>query len=114
VAEDFDEPGDREEGPDVDFRFDIPAEWKTGAYANNVNIWHSPYEFTLDFAVTEPPELNPEDPDAPVTVPNAVVARIKIPVGLAFNLIRALNDNMTAYEQQWGEIKGPEPQEDEE
>jgi hypothetical protein len=51
----------------------VPEEWKVGVYANEVNVWHTPYEFTLDFAVTEPPELDdPDDPDSPITIPNTV------------------------------------------
>jgi uncharacterized protein DUF3467 len=86
----------------------------SGFYANNVNVWHSPYEFTLDFAVTEPPEAaDPENPDAALTVPNSVVARIRIPVGLVFDVIRAINESMTQYEAIWGEIRAPKLREPE-
>jgi hypothetical protein len=34
---------------------------------------------------------------------------VRLPVTLAFEAIRTLNDEMTAYEQEYGEIKPPEP-----
>lgn len=103
-----DEPPERE----VNFQFDVPEEWRIGLYANNVNVWHSPYEFTLDFAVTEPPQVeDPDDPDSPLTVPSPVVARIRVPVGLVFDIIRAINASMAAYESAWGPIRAPELQE---
>jgi hypothetical protein len=106
MAEDEGEGG---EARPVDLRFDVPDEWRVGLYANNVNVWHTPYEFTLDFAVSELPQLtDPEDLDGGLTVPNSVVARIRIPVGLVFDVIRAVNANMEQYEAAWGEIKRPE------
>jgi Protein of unknown function (DUF3467) len=113
-SDDTPPPGEPER--DVVSRFDVPEEWRVGLYANNVNVWHSPYEFTLDFAVTEPPEAeDPEDPTSPLTVPNSVVARIRIPVGLVFDVIRAINASMSSYEGLWGEIRRPElRQEDDE
>jgi hypothetical protein len=112
MSQDFEDSDDQPER-DVNFRFDVPEEWRTGLYANNVNVWHSPYEFTLDFAVTEPPEADdPEDPGSALTVPNSVVARIRIPVGLVFDVIRAINASMSAYEAMWGEIRAPELQGD--
>src|SRR5438477_9199695 len=98
-----------EDAPEIKSRFDVPDEWRVGVYANNVNVWHSPYEFTLDFSVTDPPELDdPEDPSAGVTIPNNVVARVRIPVGLVFDMIVAINGNMETYARSWGEPMRPE------
>ena len=41
-----------------------------------------------------------------------VVSRVKIPVTVLFDVLRALNENMTRYEQVFGEIRRPEPPED--
>jgi hypothetical protein len=43
-----------------------------------------------------------------------VVARVKIPVTVLFDVLRALNENMTRYEQVFGEIRRPEPPEEDE
>ena len=79
------QPPDRE----IVSRFDVPDEWKIGLHANEVNVWYTPYEFTL-------------------TIPHTVVAHIRIPVGLVFGVIKAINASMTGYERDWGTIQEPE------
>jgi hypothetical protein len=93
----------QEGGQPTEFQVQVPPELEPGVYANFLGVWHSPYEFTLDFAVTQPPEPG-EDV---LTVPCRVVARIKMPVSVIFDVIRTLNDNMTKYEQTFGEIHRP-------
>jgi hypothetical protein len=105
-------PGD-EEPPEVVFDFAIPLEWEVGVYANTVNVWHSPYEFTLDWAITQPVEVqDPENPSAGLRVPATVVARVRIPVGLIFDVLQTLNQAMTGYESIFGEIRRPEASEE--
>lgn len=36
-----------EEQPTVRFDSEMPDELQAGAYANLLNVWHTPYEFTL-------------------------------------------------------------------
>lgn len=98
-----------EERP-VNFRLDVPLEETGGRYANFLAVWHTVHEFTLDFASTQPPQAeDPEDGESPVVVPCHVVARVRIPVSVVFDVLRALNENMTRYEQTYGEIHRPEP-----
>jgi hypothetical protein len=47
------------------------------------------------------------NPSSPIRVPCRVVARVKLPVTVVFDLIRAVNENMTRYEQAFGEIQRP-------
>jgi len=94
-------------GRHVSFRVDLPSEEIAGHYANFLSVWHTPHEFTLDFAATQPPQVDEDDPDAPVVVPCQVVARVKIPVSLVFDVLKALNENMTKYEARFGPITGP-------
>jgi hypothetical protein len=42
-----------------------------------------------------------------------VVARVRLPVALIFDVIRTLNDTMTEYEREFGEIRPPESREEE-
>ena len=72
-------------------------------------MWHTAYEFTLDFAVTEPAQ----PVEGGVKVPCRVVARVKVPVTLIFEVLKALNANMTQYEATYGDIKAPEAQDEE-
>lgn len=87
--------------------FSIPEELQTGSYANFVGVWHTPHEFTLDFSVTGLP-APPAEPGEPPTIPCDVVARVKIAPSLVFDLLQALNQNMTRYEENFGEIQRPQ------
>lgn len=98
----------------ANFQIQLSPELEGGTYANFLSVWHSPHEFTFDFAVTQPGfSQDPNDPASPVTVPCRVVARLKIPPTLVFEIMRALNQNMTGYEQTFGEIRRPEPPQEE-
>lgn len=78
----------------------VPDAVEGGVYANAAGVWHTPHEFTLDFLTIQP--ANPETPDV---VPARVVSRVKIPPTVIFDLMRALNENMTKYEARFGTIK---------
>jgi hypothetical protein len=60
-------------------------------------------------AVMGPPEpTHRDDPDSPVSIPHTVVARVRVPLRLVFDLIRAVHASMERYESVWGEIRRPE------
>lgn len=91
------------------FAIDLPEELEGGVYANVLAAWHSAFEFTLDFASTGPVQpRDPGDPGAGFEVPCRVVSRVKIPVALIFDVLRTLNEEMTKYESEFGEIRRPE------
>ena len=93
----------------VELRFEVPPEEAVARYANFLGVWHTPHEFTLDFAVTQRPQpADPDDAASPSVVACHVVARVKIPVSVVFDVLRALNENMTRYEAAFGEIRRPE------
>lgn len=70
---------------------------RIGIYANAINVWHWPYEFALDWALTEAPEIvDEDDPASPIRIPASVVARVRIPATLVFDVMRALNKTRTA------------------
>jgi hypothetical protein len=92
--------------PQPEFQVVVPPGAEAGVYSNFLGVWHSPYEFTLDFCVTQPPQPSEADPERTV-MPCLVVSRIKIPVTLIFDVVRALNENMTRYEDTFGEITRP-------
>jgi hypothetical protein len=88
------------------FEIQVPLELQAGTYTNFLSVWHTPFEFTLDFAVTQPGErVNPDDPASPIKIPCSVVARLKIPPSLIFSVLQALNENMSNYEAKFGEIR---------
>jgi hypothetical protein len=87
----------------VGYEWRISDDEQGGRFANVVGVWHSAHEFTLDFAATQQPEPR----DDGYVVPARVTARVKLPVSVLFDLIRALNENMTKYEQVYGPINRP-------
>jgi hypothetical protein len=82
----------------------VPEDIQGGVYANMAIVWHTPYDFTLDFAVTNPSATGP---DGQTVVPSRVVARVKFPPSQIFQLLQAINANMTNYEAAFGPITGP-------
>ena len=96
---------------EVQFRVDVAQEDQGGVYANLLAVWHTPHEFTLDFCgMQQGQPADPEDETSPVVVPCRVVSRVRIPVSVVFDVLRALNQNMTRYEETFGPIKRIEPQ----
>ena len=87
------------------FELRATAEVETGVYANFLSVWHTGHEFTLDFAATQQVEASEH---GGMVVPCRIVARVKVPPTLAFDIIQTLNANMTRYEEVFGEIRPPE------
>jgi Protein of unknown function (DUF3467) len=92
-----------------DFDFQISPELEGGVYANALNAWHSPHDFTLDFAAIQRPELvDPTDPESEVTLLHRIVVRVRVPLTMMFEFIREMNESLTRYEQEHGEIRRPQ------
>ena len=84
----------------------VPPEQEVGVYANLLAIWHTEDEFTFDFAVKQPSQVRQNAGGAEeVHVPARVVARVRVPPGQVFEILKALNENMTHYERTFGEIR---------
>jgi hypothetical protein len=91
------------------FVLQVPDALEGGVYSNVVVVWHTPYEFTLDFAVMLLPQMvTPTEGGQPVRVtPARVVSRVKIPPSAVFELMRALSENEHLYEENIGPIPRP-------
>lgn len=90
--------------PEIQLQIQVPDDMQGGTYANVVNVWHSPYEFTFDFLVTQPVVA---DEDGNPVLPARVVSRIKLPPGQIFELMKAMNTQLANYEAQIGPIQHP-------
>jgi len=102
------------EEPGTSVQFYVPEDQEAGTYANTVAVWHTGYDFVIDFATFQLIQpVDPENPEAGAVVPARVVSRVRIPAGLVFDLIRTINARMESYEAEWGEIRAPEPREQE-
>ena len=71
---------------------------KHGTYANFLVVSHSAHEFTLDFC-----QVLPGGDGGSVQAD--VVIRIKVAPTMVGKIIRALNTNMTAYEDKFGMVR---------
>jgi hypothetical protein len=76
----------------------VPEDIKLGTYANFLVVSHSPHEFTLDFCQVLPGRENAK-------VKAEVVSRVKVAPTVVGKIIRALNTNMTAYEDKYGLVR---------
>ncbi len=98
--------GEPPQTPRLNFRLEVPAEFEVGAYSNFCSVWHGPHDFTLDFAVTGRAEHSEDEPEM-LVVPTRVVARVKIPLSMAQDLLRALATQVATYEDAAGPIRKP-------
>ena len=89
--------------PDVHIAVQVPDDLVNGVYSNFLSVWSGPHDFTLDFAVTGQPVQS----EAGVTVPAGVVARVKIPLTMAQDLLRAIAEQVSQFEAQAGPIRSP-------
>ena len=71
---------------------------KHGTYGNFLVVSHSAHEFTLDFC-----QVLPGGDGGSVQAD--VVSRIKVAPTMVGKIIRALNTNMTAYEDKFGMVR---------
>lgn len=83
----------------------VPPEAEVGVYAGFASVWRTQESFVLDFATeTRPSEvLEDEESGTPyVHVPARVVARVRVPPGQIWELMKALEQNLSAYERDAG------------
>ena len=89
-------------------QFTVPDDLTGGTYANHVVVWHTFHEFTLDFSVAPTVPAEVTDESGNVVIPSQVVARIKVPHSVIFEIARAISTNVNEYEQSFGAIT-PQP-----
>ena len=76
-----------------------------GVYANLVSVWHTQFEFTMEFAVSLAPR--PDMPDA------VYVALVKVPPQVAWKLAQQLSAHVAQHEREYDAFT-PRPPEEEE
>lgn len=82
-----------------------PESLAAGVYANGVVTWSTPSEFTVDFIVSLPAEQgrSPAGDDV-ILAPQLVVARVKIPPPLVYQLMRNLAKTLDEHEKRIGPV----------
>ncbi|MBW1702834.1 MAG: DUF3467 domain-containing protein [Deltaproteobacteria bacterium] len=78
-----------------EIRVDFPKELFGGVYSNNMAVSHTREEFIMDFIMLAPPS-------------GAVNARIIVSPGHMKRIAKALQDNISKYEQRFGNIQSAE------
>ncbi|HLV57633.1 MAG TPA: DUF3467 domain-containing protein [Natronosporangium sp.] len=97
--------------PPLPRRLSISAtpEVEAGVYADFVSVWHQPHLFVLDFSVhTNPPQVVEVDGRKMVNVPARMVARVRIRPEQIFEIMKALNHQLSRWEREQGKAPGRE------
>lgn len=90
-------------------RVSMPDDKIPGVFADFVSVWHTSDVFTFDFAaLARPPSRVEGDDGQQVTQTQAqVVARVRIPPSQVFEIMKALERQLTAWEQETGRRQRP-------
>ncbi|MDO8886014.1 DUF3467 domain-containing protein [Candidatus Oleimmundimicrobium sp.] len=75
-----------------EIKVNFPESMQGGVYTNNTIITHTKEEFIMDFLMVAPPS-------------GAVTARVITSPGHMKRILAALQENISKYEQKFGEIK---------
>lgn len=79
----------------------MPDALVPGVFADIVGVWHTPEVFVLDFSAFAGPARLEEGAEGPSVVQRAqVVARVRVPPAQVFEIMKALEQQLTAWEAQ--------------
>ncbi len=80
----------------------VPEEVEAGVYANAVSVWHTPTDFTMDFLVHVTGAAPVALPDGSETLAPRMraVARVKLPPAQIFELMKALERQLSMFEEE--------------
>ena len=78
-----------------EIRVNFPKDLAGGAYSNNMVVSHTKEEFIMDFLMVAPPS-------------GTLTARMIVSPGHIKRIVKALQDNISRYEQKFGSIQPAE------
>lgn len=81
----------------------VPSDHEVGVHASFASVWRTQDSFVIDFsAEVRPPEVveDTENGTRYVHVPARVVARVRIPPSQIWELMKSLEQNLSAYERE--------------
>ncbi len=83
--------------PSQQLNISMPEGAAIGVYADFVSVWHTNDIFILDFAaLVRPPQATTDGVEADVQV----VSRVRIPPGQVFEIMKALEVQLSAWESE--------------
>jgi hypothetical protein len=80
-------------------QINLPPDKVAGVFADFVQVWHTSDSFVMDFAALASP-VKPDDETGDMVHNAAVVSRVRIPPSQVFELMKALNTQLTAWENE--------------
>lgn len=84
-------------------------EVEAGVYADFVSVWHQPHLFVLDFSVhTSLPQVIDVEGKKVVNVPARMVARVRIRPEQIWEIMKALEQQLSRWERDHGTSSRPE------
>lgn len=91
------------------FQIEVPKEVEAGVPADFASIWHTNDSFILDFGVFKSPPQLVDGPDGGkiVQVPARLNARIRIPPAQVFEIMKALESQLSRWETETGKGNPP-------
>lgn len=87
----------------VDLRLTLPDELRIAPYADVAMVSHNEHGFSVDFAALGGLGLDG-------SVDGTLVARVKVPPSVIFQIAAAIAENVDIYEQRYGKITPPPPE----
>ncbi|MPZ26791.1 MAG: DUF3467 domain-containing protein [Micromonosporaceae bacterium] len=82
---------------------------EAGVYADFVSVWHQPHLFVLDFSVhTNPPQVVEVEGQRVVNVPARMVARVRIRPEQIWEIMKALEQQLSRWEKEQGRTQRQE------
>ncbi|NLE72359.1 MAG: DUF3467 domain-containing protein [Actinomycetales bacterium] len=87
----------------VRFQVEVPPDVEAGVPAEFANVWHTRTSFVLDFAVPKgPPQVLDDEAGRRAVITAKVVSRVRIPPQQAFEIARALTQQLDMWEKETG------------
>lgn len=83
----------------------VPPDHEVGVYAGFASVWRTQDSFVIDFSTEVRPSEVAEDAESGtryVHVPARVVSRVRIPPSQVWELMKSLEQNLSAYERESG------------
>ena len=87
------------------FEVEMSPEVEVGIHADFANLWHTQDTIVLDFAaLRQPPYIQVDETGTEVAIaPTRIVGRVRLPPRQVWELMRALEKELTAWETATGE-----------
>jgi hypothetical protein len=86
-------------------QINLPESQNAGVFADFVRAWHTKDAFVLDFStLIQPPHTDGDS--SQVVLDASVVSRVRIPPAQVFELMKALEQQLSAWEKENGTTRG--------